>query len=127
MKLDDITPLVLTYNEAPNLSRTLARLTWAREVVVLDSGSTDATHEIAAQFPNVRFEVRAFDDHTTQWNLILFRQFGDRSHTLTAEVYRKSRGAVVHFAFSAQDDPKKRLYVRRYYLLTAAVLASEMN
>jgi len=68
MKLDDITPLVLTWNEAPNLARTLARLTWAREVVVLDSGSTDTTRELASQFPNVRFEVRAFDDHTTQWN-----------------------------------------------------------
>ncbi len=68
MMLTDITPLVLTWNEAPNLARTLARLTWAREVVVLDSGSTDATREIAAQFPNVRFEVRSFDDHTTQWN-----------------------------------------------------------
>jgi glycosyltransferase involved in cell wall biosynthesis len=68
MKLEDITPLILTYNEEPNLSRTLSRLAWAREVVVLDSASTDATREIAAQFPNVRFEVRAFDDHTTQWN-----------------------------------------------------------
>lgn len=68
MKLDDITPLILTYNEAPNLARTLARLTWAREVVVLDSASTDATREIATAFPNVRFEVRTFDDHTTQWN-----------------------------------------------------------
>jgi glycosyltransferase involved in cell wall biosynthesis len=68
MKLEDITPLVLTYNEAPNLSRTLSRLTWASEVVVLDSGSTDATREIAESFPNVRFEVRAFDDHTAQWN-----------------------------------------------------------
>lgn len=68
MKLEDITPLVLTWNEAPNLPRALARLAWAREVVVLDSGSTDETREIAAQFPNVRFEVRPFDDHTTQWN-----------------------------------------------------------
>jgi hypothetical protein len=68
MNLADITPLVLTWNEEPNLARCLARLSWAREVVVLDSGSTDATHEIAAQFPNVRFVVRAFDDHTTQWN-----------------------------------------------------------
>lgn len=68
MTLTDITPLVLTWNEAPNLERTLARLAWAREVVVLDSGSSDATLEIAARFPNVRSEVRTFDDHTTQWN-----------------------------------------------------------
>lgn len=68
LNLADITPLVLTFNEAPNLERTLQRLRWAEDVVVLDSGSTDGTQEIAARFPNTRFETRAFDDHTTQWN-----------------------------------------------------------
>jgi glycosyltransferase involved in cell wall biosynthesis len=68
MNLADITPLVLTWNEAPNLERTLARLAWAAEVVVLDSGSTDGTQEIARRFPNVRVEMRPFDDHTSQWN-----------------------------------------------------------
>ncbi len=68
MKLDAITPLVLTWNEEPNLRRCLERLRWAREVIILDSGSTDATAQIAAEFPNVRFLVRPFDDHTTQWN-----------------------------------------------------------
>lgn len=64
----DITPLVLTYNEAPNIRRTLERLAWAREVVVIDSGSGDETGEIARSFPNARVLTRAFDDHTTQWN-----------------------------------------------------------
>ena len=64
----DITPLVLTYNEAPNIERCLTRLTWAREVVVIDSGSTDETCAIASRFPNVRILTRAFDDHTKQWN-----------------------------------------------------------
>ena len=68
MKLDTITPLILTYNEEPNLARTLSRLAWAREVVVLDSDSTDATREIASRFLNVRFELRSFDNHTNQWN-----------------------------------------------------------
>ena len=68
MMLDEITPVVITFNEAPNLARTLRALSWATRVVVLDSGSTDATQKIAAQFPNVRFVVRPFDDHTTQWN-----------------------------------------------------------
>ncbi len=68
MKLDSITPLVLTWNEEPNLRRCLERLHWAREVVILDSGSTDATAAIAAEFPNTRLLVRPFDDHTTQWN-----------------------------------------------------------
>jgi hypothetical protein len=66
--VDPVTPLILTWNEEPNLRRCLERLRWAREVVIVDSGSTDGTAQIAAEFPNVRFVTRAFDDHTTQWN-----------------------------------------------------------
>jgi glycosyltransferase involved in cell wall biosynthesis len=64
----ELTALVLTYNEAPNLRRTLEQLTWLREVVVVDSFSTDETETIAKSFPNVRFIQRAFDNHTAQWN-----------------------------------------------------------
>ena len=32
--LDQITVLILTYNEAPNIGRALDRLTWARDIVV---------------------------------------------------------------------------------------------
>jgi glycosyltransferase involved in cell wall biosynthesis len=38
---------LITRNEAANLPRTLASVRWAREIVVVDSGSTDATLEIA--------------------------------------------------------------------------------
>jgi glycosyltransferase involved in cell wall biosynthesis len=38
---------LITLNEAANLPRTLASVSWAREIVVVDSGSTDATVEIA--------------------------------------------------------------------------------
>ncbi len=65
--LDLITPLILTYNEAPNIARTLDSLRWASEVVVVDSFSTDDTAKIAASFPNVRIVQRAFDSHRNQW------------------------------------------------------------
>ena len=38
---------VLTFNERRNIRRCLASLAWADEVVVLDSGSTDGTRELA--------------------------------------------------------------------------------
>jgi glycosyltransferase involved in cell wall biosynthesis len=66
--LDKITPVVLTLNEAPNIGRTLAALQWARAVLVLDSGSTDGTREMASRFPNVRVVTRMFDTHARQWN-----------------------------------------------------------
>ena len=56
-----VTPLVLTYNEAPNLARALDSLAWAERVVVLDSGSTDGTPVIAARYPNVAVFTRPFD------------------------------------------------------------------
>lgn len=71
--LDRITPLVLTYNEEANVDRTLARLAWARSVVVLDSFSTDATLTIARSFPNVTVVQRAFDDFAGQLNYALDR------------------------------------------------------
>jgi glycosyltransferase involved in cell wall biosynthesis len=65
--LDQITPVILTRDEEPNLARTLGQLTWARDVVVVDSFSTDTTPEIARSFPNVRLFQRAFDEHAAQW------------------------------------------------------------
>jgi len=65
--LEQITPVVLTYNEAPNIGRTLEALRWAGTVVVLDSGSTDATKEIATAYQNVEWFERAFDNHQAQW------------------------------------------------------------
>jgi glycosyltransferase involved in cell wall biosynthesis len=38
---------IITLNEETNLPRTLASVTWADEIVIVDSGSTDATREIA--------------------------------------------------------------------------------
>jgi glycosyltransferase involved in cell wall biosynthesis len=41
---------IITLNEEQNLARTLASVQWADEIVVVDSGSTDRTVEIARSF-----------------------------------------------------------------------------
>lgn len=66
--LESITPLILTFNEAPNIGRTLSKLTWAKDIVVVDSNSTDGTLELANKFPQVRTFQRKFDAHADQWN-----------------------------------------------------------
>ena len=65
--LGDITPVLLTFNEAANIGRTLSRLTWANDIVIVDSGSTDETVSILAGFPQVRIFHRPFDTHANQW------------------------------------------------------------
>ncbi|MEI6723583.1 MAG: glycosyltransferase family 2 protein [Betaproteobacteria bacterium] len=81
--LAEITPLILTYNEAPNIGQVLDRLQWAKRVVVVDSGSDDATERIAKGYPNVDFLVRAFDTHANQWNFGL-RETGIRTEWILA-------------------------------------------
>lgn len=66
--LESITPLLLTYNEAPNLGHTLAKLGWAKEIVVVDSGSTDETLAILARNPKVRVYTKVFETAATQCN-----------------------------------------------------------
>jgi glycosyltransferase involved in cell wall biosynthesis len=64
---DAVTPVVLTFNEEANIDRLLGDLTWASTVVVVDSGSTDRTREIAGHYGNVRWVARPFDTHAAQW------------------------------------------------------------
>jgi glycosyltransferase involved in cell wall biosynthesis len=66
--IERITPLILTYNEAPNIGRTLAQLHWAKEIVVIDSYSDDETVEIVRSFSNTRLVQRVFDNHGAQWS-----------------------------------------------------------
>ena len=40
---------IVAHNEAENLARTLASVSWADEIVLVDSGSTDGTLELAQQ------------------------------------------------------------------------------
>lgn len=68
MTLGDITPLILTFNEAENIGRTLARLAWASRVVVVDSLSTDDTLTICRRYANAEVVQRPFDEHASQWN-----------------------------------------------------------
>jgi glycosyltransferase involved in cell wall biosynthesis len=66
-----ITPVVLTFNEAPNIDRTLARLSWAKRVLVIDSLSTDATIDICSKYSNTTVITRTFDTFADQCNFAL--------------------------------------------------------
>lgn len=69
--LSIITPVIITYNEAANIERTLSKLRWATRVIVVDSGSTDGTLDIIAAFNNVSLHTRVFDSFAAQCNFAL--------------------------------------------------------
>ena len=66
--IEAITPLIITFDEVPNIVRTLDKLTWARRIVVVDSGSTDGTLDVLARYPQVALFKRAFDSFADQCN-----------------------------------------------------------
>ena len=59
--------LILTYNEEINIARCLSSLDWCDDIVIIDSGSTDKTLDIARQY-GVRVLQRPFDDFASQRN-----------------------------------------------------------
>jgi glycosyltransferase involved in cell wall biosynthesis len=71
--LDQVTPLILTYNEEANIARTLGKLSWAKRIVVIDSGSTDGTLDLLRINPQVDLSHRAFTNFAEQWNFGLSR------------------------------------------------------
>jgi glycosyltransferase involved in cell wall biosynthesis len=52
----DLTATVITYNEEKNIQACLESLTWAKEIVVVDSGSSDRTLEICRGYTDKIFD-----------------------------------------------------------------------
>lgn len=62
--------VLITLNEEANLARTLQSVAWADEVVIVDSGSTDRTREIAESF-HATFYVEPWRGFAAQKNFAL--------------------------------------------------------
>ncbi len=60
--------MLICKDEQANIGRSLERLTWAERVLLIDSGSTDKTLEIACSFDNVEVLQRPFDSFARQCN-----------------------------------------------------------
>jgi glycosyltransferase involved in cell wall biosynthesis len=88
-----ITPLIITFNEAANIARTLDKLAWASRIVVVDSGSSDSTLEILARYPRVVVFTRAFDSFADQCNFGLAKIETEWVLSLDAD-YELSDGLV---------------------------------
>ncbi|TAL58423.1 MAG: glycosyltransferase family 2 protein [Legionella sp.] len=71
--------IIITKNEEANLRRCLESICWADEIIIMDSGSTDKTLEIAKEFTDLVYSAdwegygiqkqRALDKATGSWVL----------------------------------------------------------
>lgn len=66
-----ISALVITYNEEKNIEELIQNLSFADEIIIVDSYSTDATKKIATQHKEIQFIENKFQDFTKQRNLAL--------------------------------------------------------
>jgi glycosyltransferase involved in cell wall biosynthesis len=80
----NLSVVIITLNEEANLGRTLASVAWADEVIVLDSGSTDRTREIAESY-GAKFVVEPWKGFAAQKNSALEKANGDWVLSLDAD------------------------------------------
>lgn len=116
-----VSVLILTLNEATNLPRCLAALVGFDDVVVLDSGSTDATREVAADL-GARVIERPFDDFSSQRNYGI--DHGDFRHDWVLhldadEVVTPALVAEIHKVVDSEDHaayriPSKLMFMDRW-------------
>jgi glycosyltransferase involved in cell wall biosynthesis len=112
MDLENITPLILTGNEAPNIERCLAKLAWAKRIVVIDSFSTDGTLEILKNYPAVEVFQRPFDHFADQCNFGLQKITTEWALSLDAD-YILSDGFVDELR-TLQEDAAVAGYRARF-------------
>lgn len=72
-----ISVAMIARNEERNLPRTLEALRWVDEVVIVDSGSTDRTPEIAREYGARHSFHRDFRGHAEQKNVAIRQCTGD--------------------------------------------------
>jgi len=114
-----ITALVLTLNEEDNIAECLKTLLWADEVMVLDSGSTDRTVEIARTLGAQVF-FHPFKNYADQRNyaLSLVRTewvfFVDADERVPPELAAEVREAAQEEGFSGWWVPRQNYICGRW-------------
>ena len=116
-----VSVLLLTLNEEADLPKCLAALGWCRDVVVLDSCSTDRTCEIA-RAAGARVFVRRFDGFASQRNHALANiEFAhtwilhlDADEIVTDELVDSLRRVLTSGEYDAYRLPSKTMFEGRW-------------
>jgi glycosyltransferase involved in cell wall biosynthesis len=110
---------IVAFNEEANLGRTLASIRWADEIVVVDSGSTDRTCEIAREFGArvvhepwrgyVAQKNYALELCTQEWILSL-----DADEEVSPGLADEIREAISSGKFAGYSIPRQNLFLGRW-------------
>lgn len=106
--LSQITPLILTYNEAPNIERSLQKLTWAKRIVVIDSYSTDETLDLMSSYPQVEVFQHKFESFADQCNYGLSKIDSDWVLSLDADYILSDN--LIREISRLDEDPQIQSY-----------------
>lgn len=111
--------VLITLDEAANLPRTLKSVSWAQEIVVVDSGSTDATLEIA-QKAGARVFEEPWKGFASQKNVAIAHASGewvlslDADEEVSPELAREIQALLAgEPAFSAYRIPRLNHFLGR--------------
>jgi len=108
---------IITRNEEANLPRTLASVRWADEIVIVDSGSTDRTAEIAREY-GAKFLVEVWKGFGAQKNFALAQCTRDWILSLDAdEEVSPALAAEIQGLLSGRPDHDAWFLPRRNFFL----------
>lgn len=103
--LDQVTALVITFNEEANIARTLESVRFASRIVVVDSGSTDGTVQIVQNYPQAEVFQRTFTTFAEQCNFGLEQVKSRWVLSLDADYVLPSNAAAgIEAALSSGSD-----------------------
>ncbi len=106
--MSSLTALVLTRNEEEMLPLCLERLAWADEILVIDSGSTDRTVEIAESM-GARVVYHQFSDFSSQCNFGWAEARSDWVLQIDADELVDSELAA-SVQFTVENNPRLDIY-----------------
>lgn len=116
-----VSVLILSLNEECNIARCIKSISWCDDIVVLDSGSQDATREITEAHGARLFE-RAFDDFASQRNFALenfvFKYEWvlhlDADEVVTSALRDEIVAAIAHSKYRAYRVPSKLMFLGKW-------------
>ena len=120
-----ISVTIITYNEEHNLSRAIQSVQWADEIVVVDSGSTDRTRQVAESFSEklrVRFIHNSWQGYGQQKNFAQKQARNnwvlniDADEEVTKELYQEIQESLSYLNSEVKgfSFPRKTYYLGKW-------------